>query len=140
MKHIEELLEKYFEGETTCEEERTLRRYFCSEQVPDHLSVYRPLFAYISQEAARHTHSHRFSPLHQLPYRRWTVIIGGMAAAVLLLAGTVRWLTDASQPTNYVIIDGVCYTDRQLVEAKAEEALENVSFTADEISELMFQP
>ena len=44
MKHIEELLEKYFEGETTCEEERTLRRYFCSEQVPDHLGVYRPLF------------------------------------------------------------------------------------------------
>ena len=28
MKDIETLLNKYFEGETTCEEERRLRRFF----------------------------------------------------------------------------------------------------------------
>lgn len=40
---IDELLDKYFEGETSCEEERRLRRFFTEEEkVPEHLLVYRP--------------------------------------------------------------------------------------------------
>lgn len=42
MKDIETLLNKYFEGETTCEEERRLRRFFAEGLVPEHLEVYRP--------------------------------------------------------------------------------------------------
>ena len=37
MKDIETLLNKYFEGETTCEEERRLRRFFAEGLVPEHL-------------------------------------------------------------------------------------------------------
>lgn len=48
----EELLEKYFDGQTTCEEERALRRFFASDQVPEHLEVYRPLFACINQHGS----------------------------------------------------------------------------------------
>jgi len=43
MKDIETLLNKYFEGETTCEEERRLRRFFAEGLVPEHLEVYRPV-------------------------------------------------------------------------------------------------
>ena len=43
MKDIETLLNKYFEGETTCEEERRLRRFFAEGLVPEHLEVYRPM-------------------------------------------------------------------------------------------------
>lgn len=32
---IDELLDKYFEGETSCEEERELRRFFTEEEVPE---------------------------------------------------------------------------------------------------------
>ena len=42
---IDELLDKYFEGATSCEEERELRRFFTEEAVPEHLQTYRPLFA-----------------------------------------------------------------------------------------------
>ena len=48
---IDELLDKYFEGETSCEEERELRRFFTEEEVPEHLQMYRPLFAYLNREA-----------------------------------------------------------------------------------------
>ena len=37
---IDELLDKYFEGETSCEEERELRRFFTEEEVPEHLQTY----------------------------------------------------------------------------------------------------
>ena len=36
---IDELLDKYFEGETSCEEERELRRFFTEEEVPEHLQT-----------------------------------------------------------------------------------------------------
>ena len=48
--NIEELLNKYFEGETTCEEERELRRFFTRGIVPEHLQMYRPMFAFLNEE------------------------------------------------------------------------------------------
>lgn len=47
--NIEELLNKYFEGETTCEEERQLRRFFAKGLVPEHLEVYCPMFAFLGK-------------------------------------------------------------------------------------------
>ena len=48
--NIEELLNKYFEGETNCEEERELRRFFTQGIVPEHLQMYGPMFAFFSEE------------------------------------------------------------------------------------------
>ena len=45
-KYIEQLLERYWEAETTLDEERILRSFFsCGGQVPAHLQRYIPLFA-----------------------------------------------------------------------------------------------
>ena len=38
---IEELIDRYFEGQTSCEEERELRSFFTQENVPESLQVYR---------------------------------------------------------------------------------------------------
>lgn len=48
--NIEELLNKYFEGETNCEEERELRRFFTQGIVPEHSQMYGPMFAFFSEE------------------------------------------------------------------------------------------
>lgn len=44
-KYIEQLLEKYFECQTTLEEERILRAFFAQDTVPVRLLPYRELFA-----------------------------------------------------------------------------------------------
>ena len=44
---IDELLNRYFEGETSSEEERELRAFFTSGNVPDRLAVYTPMFTYL---------------------------------------------------------------------------------------------
>lgn len=49
-KYIEQLLEEYFNGETTVEEEKILRTFFCQESVPEHLVQYRDLFLYEQSE------------------------------------------------------------------------------------------
>lgn len=46
---IEQLLEKYFEGETSLEEEKLLRNHFQNEEVPEHLQSYRDQFGYASE-------------------------------------------------------------------------------------------
>ena len=50
--NIDELLNRYFEGETSAEEEQKLRRFFASDNVPENLSAYKPLFAYFDEEIA----------------------------------------------------------------------------------------
>lgn len=46
---IEDLLEKYFQGETSIAEENQLKEYFSSSNVAQHLEQYKPMFGYFSQ-------------------------------------------------------------------------------------------
>jgi hypothetical protein len=46
---IEILLERYFEGETSIEQENELRSYFSSADVLPHLEKYKPMFGYFPQ-------------------------------------------------------------------------------------------
>ena len=46
---IEDILEKYFQGETTIAEENQLKEYFSSPNVAQHLKQYKPMFGYFSQ-------------------------------------------------------------------------------------------
>lgn len=48
-KKIQLLLEKYFEGETSLQEEKELQEYFNSEQVDASLEKYKPMFKYFQK-------------------------------------------------------------------------------------------
>ena len=50
-KYIEQLLERYWNCETSLEEEQILRSFFRQKEVPAHLLRYKQLFAY--QEAEK---------------------------------------------------------------------------------------
>ena len=47
---VENLLEKYFEGETSLEQEAQLRKYFTTHKVPVHLEAYQDLFGYFDSK------------------------------------------------------------------------------------------
>ena len=49
-KYIEQLLERYWQGDTTLQEESILRAFFCQPDVPEHLRKYQPLFALEKEE------------------------------------------------------------------------------------------
>jgi hypothetical protein len=48
---VEKLLEKYYEGETSLDEEKSLREFFSTGDVPAHLAEHQPLFRFFSSEA-----------------------------------------------------------------------------------------
>ena len=47
---IHELLQRYFDGDTTLDEERQLQRYFAESDVAESLKAYRPMFALFAEE------------------------------------------------------------------------------------------
>jgi len=49
LQKLERLLDKYFDGDTSLEEEQVLHLYFKSNAVAAHLEVYRDMFAYFSE-------------------------------------------------------------------------------------------
>lgn len=150
---IDELLNRYFEGETSSEEERELRAFFTSGQVPERLAVYTPMFAYWEEESrkerepeeamipideenlslldaekAAETEKRRFA---LRPVLYW---VAGIAAGFWLLLG-INHLLNPMDPRfcsdNYVVINGRCYTDIHKVRSMAMEALREVATPAD---------
>lgn len=145
MRKIEELVNKYFDGETTCEEERELRRFFTQERVPEHLKEYRPLFAFFEEENRQLTTrnvSEATPPQRKaVTFRtRLTYTLSGIAAGLLLLTGIAGIHRHFNAlPDSYVIIDGKCYTDENLAREQAMAAFRNVSMDEDELLDSLFQ-
>ena len=55
LKLVEQLLEKYFQGETTIAEEKQLKAYFSSNDVAPHLAKYQALFGYFETQKERNS-------------------------------------------------------------------------------------
>ena len=140
MDRLDELINRYFDGQTTCAEERLIRQAFAQGSVPDELEVYRPLFTGLDKLSESHTHAGDAKParrrrgLCSLRLRYWA---GGVAAGLALYLVLTRILPGGTAE-SYVVIDGKRYTDPMLVQAKAHEALGNVSYTDEELSNLLF--
>ena len=83
---IESLLDSYFEGETSLDQENILRDYFSSDNVAPHLMVYQGLFVGLKnaqKEVSKREVSH---PQTSTNSGRWWLII---AASVVILLGVV---------------------------------------------------
>jgi hypothetical protein len=83
---IEELLEKYFQGETSIAEEKELTNYFSSSNVAQHLEQYQPLFGYFSLA------KEQINPkeLPELPIKKEAIskpVWWSLAASVVILLG-----------------------------------------------------
>ena len=52
--YIEQLLERYWQGETNLDEEQILKSFFCQEEVPEHLREYAEFFAYAKDSKEMH--------------------------------------------------------------------------------------
>ncbi len=99
---IESLLEKFYEGNTTLQEENVLKRFFAGNDVPSSLKEHQPLFSYYLHERKRglddqnfehnletelsgHTVERHVIPIHS--GRNRIMFIFSVAASILLLIG-----------------------------------------------------
>lgn len=93
---IEDILEKYFQGETSIAEENQLKEYFSSPNVAQHLEQYKPMFGYFSQ--AKEQKSTYEIPL-QSKKRNVAWLSIAASAVVLLGIGTYFFISEQKETT-----------------------------------------
>lgn len=122
--NIESLLSKYEEGKTSLEEEKALKDYFLSGNVPDHLREYRMMFAFTAKaKTASYSKDVVIRPQQKFKHNKlaWT----GIAASIILAAGiftTSYFGNDALNQENLGTIE-----DPEEAYLKAKETLQIVS-------------
>ena len=120
-KEIEALLDKYMDGDTSANEEQTLRSYFasCGNNIPEEWHIYKALFGYVAEERDA-TETSTEKP-HILTFKRFMEI-----AACIALLITIC-LSLGKDDKNYMIADGIKTTDKVAIENEIDKALTLVS-------------
>ena len=120
---IKELLNRYYEGESTDADEQRLREYFTSDEVAAELQPYRSIFAYLQEQKSKI--KNRKSKIVNWWYA---------AAAAVACLFFATFLVREFQPKpkvlcegTYVVINGICYDDLSLVRKYATETIDMVT-------------
>ena len=120
-----------------------IRRFFASGDVPEILSIYKPLFAYFDDEikktdlvndknenGSRIENDKKLIPKN----KRYIIWLSGAAACAALLV-SILYLNPQSKkcPTegDYVFIDGRCYTDAETIRSATLNTLRDMSDDED---------
>ncbi|MDR1737901.1 MAG: hypothetical protein LBR66_03670 [Candidatus Symbiothrix sp.] len=80
---VKQLIERYWQGETTLEEERRLRAFFAADNLPAEFCAYRALFAWEKQQHSLRPRRQWTFP--QSAWRTYSYSAMKIAASVLLL-------------------------------------------------------
>lgn len=88
--NIDNLITKYFEGETSLQEENILKEYFSNGIVEPHLETYKPLFTFIKSEKEVKSTALSMPKKHK-KRNNWVAI----SAAVCLFSLGMLWIYDA---------------------------------------------
>jgi hypothetical protein len=133
-REIEILLDKYFEGESSLEEERVLKEFFNSGKVPVHLEEYCGMFDFFNEEVNDKLNPEieeqileKLTSAHRVPFyqnRRFWYYFTGVAATVLFL---FTFLYESEISNNFRF--GKQYTrhDKQLAYTQVKQTLAYVS-------------
>jgi hypothetical protein len=129
---IKLLLEKYYEGISTQEEEHLLKKFFSRNDVPGELNAEKVLFRFYSQSSQIPEPSGNFEDriisaiddadekIVRIKSRRLYITLSGIAAGLLILAGSYFFFTDRSELRD-------TYSDPELAYAETMKILYNVS-------------
>lgn len=130
---IRMLIDRYMSGDTTNEEEATLRTWFrlAGDDIPEEWRPLRALFGFVDEE--RET-PHRRNTLLIALHRPRIWISSAVAAVAIVIVMFVPQMYNVSTttPQNYAVIDGKVYTNQEVINEQVDEALQTVSAENDD--------
>ena len=121
-KNIEQLLEKYFQGETSIAEEKELKVYFSSSDVAQHLEQYKQVFGYFS--VAKEQQFEKTIPIASK--KRSNVAWLSVAASVVIMlgVGTFYYFNSSNQEVSGKY---GTYDDPEIALKETQRALDLIS-------------
>lgn len=140
---IRTLIDRYMSGDTTNEEETTLRTWFrlAGDDMPEEWRPLRALFSFVDEEReTRETDDaatvsptlippqHRAALLRALHRPRiWiSSAVAAVAVAIVMLVPPMN-KAFAPEPQNYAVIDGKVYTSQKVINEQVDEAFQTVA-------------
>lgn len=140
---IRHLLDKYFEGNSSAEEEKILRRYFTQDNLPEDLQVYTSIFRFLDDESAALAVLNEIQRESAISVRRKPLLPGKLrtiaaVAAVLLIAVLLLVRPDKQSSSineSYAWVDGQRITDPATVREYAESSFGKVQPESDIIED-----
>ncbi|MDR2954952.1 MAG: hypothetical protein LBV43_07720 [Prevotella sp.] len=124
MNDLDKILDKYFEGETSLEEERILREYFLQEDIEEQYKSYIPLFNFFSAERKE-------IPVKPKRKRRIPFYVIASVAASIALVMCIRIFyylpMQNLDAKSIVYIDGQKKTDIKTINSEALNSIESIS-------------
>ena len=86
-KNIEEYIHRFMEGETTHAEEQAIYRFFRSGDVPEHLKVYAPMFAWYEEGMPEKKKTEDSTIKRKTIWKRIPLGVWSMGIAAMLVIG-----------------------------------------------------
>ena len=143
--YIKELLGRYFDAETTLEEEALIRNYFSEHEIDPELNPYADMFNAFSKERGEYllecgvngmernhvAEEERGYSNRQTRRRRMYYIISIAGTAAVLMLGMFALIKDRSNPV--LIINGEKIYNAELAIAMAGESLDNMNMAMEKI-------
>ena len=120
IEYINELLDKYFEGQTSLEEEEALREYFSGKNIAAKHLEYAPIFGFFIKEREKIYSKNKKNRLYY-----W---IGAAACIVLLVGVGLRFQMNNGTPKSMMYIDGEKISNEQVI---GEYTLKSINSITD---------
>ncbi|HBG80839.1 MAG: hypothetical protein VB075_03310 [Petrimonas sp.] len=120
--NIYDLLNKYFEGKTTREEEKALQCYFNQGNIAEDLQEIAPIFTFLADESAALA-----TPPRSKRLRVIMPITAALAASLFIGIVLLHRHTQTNRFTeNYAWVDGERITNPETVRQYAQESFDKV--------------
>ena len=106
-KNATEYIARFLEGETTCEEEQALYRFFASNHIPRHLKQYKPMFEWYANGMKTSPEKIAAEKNH-FRVKEICAFWSGVAAVLIMVTGIIFYLSQPLKiPTEkYCIYEG----------------------------------
>lgn len=125
---IRMLIDRYMSGDTTNEEEATLRTWFrlAGDDIPEEWRPLRALFGFVDEQ--------RSTTLQRAMHRPRIWISSAVAAVAIVIVMFVTQMYNVfiTTPQNYAVIDGKLYTNQEVINEQVDDALQTVSAENDD--------
>ncbi|MDR1370527.1 MAG: hypothetical protein LBJ72_10475 [Dysgonamonadaceae bacterium] len=140
--NIKQLLDKYFEGQTSLQEERCLRNYFRQDNVDKSLTEFKPMFDFLNEERkiamieVNETIISKQINRPKIKKIRFSRICIGTAATVMLCLGVKFTFFNQQKETSVqsiVYVDGKKFTDLKTIRLQTLNTLEVISESEDDV-------
>lgn len=140
---IRTIIDRYMSGDTTNEEEATLRSWFrlAGDDMPEEWRPLKALFSFVDEEretaeadaaetvapADASLHSRNTSLIALRRPRIWiSSAVAAVAVAIVMLVPPMN-KAFAPEPQNYAVIDGKVYTSQKVINEQVDEAFQTVA-------------